>query len=71
MSKAAGNLDIGKLKQLLAYLQDHNHHHVEDLEQWAERIEVAGHGEVAAEIRKAVELYNRMGDHFSAANEKL
>ena len=71
MAEEKADLDPQKLRRLLSYLADHNHHHVEELVQWAERIEAAGRGEVTTELRKAVELYERMGDHFRAAAEKL
>lgn len=71
MSEDKPGLDSAGLRKLLAYLVDHNDHHIEELQEWIGKVDAAGRADVAEELRCAVELTRRIGGCFESAAGKL
>ena len=57
----------GKLRKLLPYLLAHNRGHADDLKKWALKAEETGYKEVAEELKNAIDLFNKINDHFEKA----
>ncbi len=63
--------NISKLAHLLSHWVEHNQSHESTYLDWIQRAEKAGRRDVAAEIRKSLELSQGMSRHFEKAVELL
>jgi tRNA (adenine37-N6)-methyltransferase len=70
-NKKISKPDINKLKLLMSYWINHNKEHIHDNQTWLQRIEKMGLKEVAAELRKFIELSKEANEHIELANKKL
>ena len=60
--------DVEKLSILLPHWLHHNHHHIQDQEQWIKKAEDAGLIEVADELRRALDYSTKANQHIAQAN---
>ena len=59
--------DTGKLRKLLPYLLAHNQGHAADMEKWTLKAQEAGYKEVAEELKIAIDLFDKINNHFEKA----
>jgi ribosomal protein S6 len=55
-NKKTSKSDINKLKLLVSYWIEHNKEHIQDNQVWLHKIEKMGLKEVAADLKKFIEL---------------
>ena len=60
--------DIEKLSVLLPHWLHHNNHHIQDQEQWIKKSQDAGLIEVADELRRALDHYQKANQHIAQAD---
>jgi hypothetical protein len=63
--------DIEKLKILLPHWLSHGNDHIRDQEKWIELAENAGRGDVAEELRKAIDHSRKVIQHIARADSYL
>lgn len=56
---------------LLTYMHQHNEQHTAELEEMVQKLETAGYGEEADEIRKGVASFQEGNAHLGQALEQL
>jgi hypothetical protein len=61
------SIDKDKLTIVVKHWIEHNHGHVAEFQTWAQRADAAGHGVVAEEIAKAVELLGCVNTRLECA----
>jgi rubrerythrin len=66
-----GSDDKEKLKTLLKYWIEHNREHSEEFQEWAEKAQKMGEGEVGGEIMKAVGNMDKVTEILSGILRKL
>ena len=60
-----------KLGVLLSHWVDHNDSHKDNFYSWAKKAEQAGLGEIAAHLKQAGDLSEKVTEHLKEAQEEL
>jgi len=60
-----------KLKALLKYWIGHNQEHSQEFQEWAEKAREMGEGEIADEIKLAVEAMDKAGEILARSLKRL
>lgn len=67
--KSMGSLE--RMETIIDYWMEHSREHRREHEKWLAEAEKLGMGEVLVELRKAVEMFNRAGEHLEVAKKKI
>jgi exonuclease VII small subunit len=62
---------LERMETIIDYWMEHNREHLKEHQKWLAEAERLGLNEVVAELKGAVELFNRATGHLELAKKKL